>query len=469
MRFLRKAIPACAALALAIVAGCATYRAQPVVPEESAAAFDGRTLDDPGLNSFIARSLPDPSREPAWNLAKLTLAALYFSPDLDVARAKWHASRAAVLTASQVPNPSLQFSVGYVQNPPSGDSPHTRELGVDIPIETAGKRGHRTTRAERLSDAARFDIRNVAWQVRSGVRARLLDWYATTARAAVLAKSVKVQESVAAMLANRLAVGAASSPEENQARITLVQDRVDLANAQRQIEQAKSRLAATIGLPAAALDGVRVSFDAFDRPHPRADYAILRREAVLNRADLLAALSEYAASEAALRLEIARQYPDIHLGAAYTFDMGTNKFTLGLSGVTLPVFNRNEGPIAEAKARRAEIAARFEALQAKVISEVDQAAQADDLARAQLALADSLIRAQRTQLEKLQRSFAAGETDRLALALATHTLHAAESAYVEATAQAQQALGLLEDATQRPLVGELVAIDPEVEPRGAKP
>jgi outer membrane protein TolC len=374
-----------------------------------------------------------------------------------------------VLAAAQVPNPSIRFSVGYAQNPPSGDSPHTRELGVDIPIETAGKRAYRTTRAERLSDAARFDIRNVAWQVRSAVRARLLDLHAAGARAAVLAKSVNVQESVAAMLANRLAVGAASSPEENQARIALAQDRVDLADAQRQLERWKSGLAAAIGLPAAALDGVNVYFETFDRPHPRADYTILRRDAVLNRADLLAALSEYAASEAALRLEIAKQYPDVDLGAAYTFDMGTNKFTLGLSGLALPVFNRNEGSIAEAKARRAEVAARFEALQAKVIGEVDQAARAGDLARAQLALADSLIQAQRTQLQKLQRTFAAGETDRLALALATHSLHAAELGYVDAATRAQQAIGQLEDATQRPLVGELVDIDAEAQPRGARP
>ncbi len=469
MQSLRKAIPVCAAVALAVVTGCATYRAQPLVAEESAAAFDRRTLDDPGLRSFIARSHPDPSGLRAWDLATLTLAALYFSPDLDVARAKWQVTRASVLAAAQIPNPSIQFSVGYVRNAPSGDSPHTRDLGIDIPIETAGKRGYRTTRAESLSDAARFDIRNVAWQSRSGVRARLLDWGAAQARAAILAKNVKVQESIASMLARRLALGAASSPEENQARIALAQDRVDLANALRQADQAKSRLAAAVGVPAAALDRIDVSVDPFDRPHPRVDYAILRRDAVLNRADLLAALSDYAASEAALRLEIAKQYPDVHLGAAYSYDMGTNKFVLGLSGVTLPVFNRNEGPIAEAKARRGEVAARFEALQAKVIGEVDQAARAQESGRTQLALAASLVQAQRTQLRKLQRTFDAGETDRLSLALATHALHAAELVHADATAQAWQAVGQLEDAAQRPLVGELGDIDAEVDPRGRRP
>jgi outer membrane protein TolC len=35
---------------------------------------------------------------------------------------------------------------------------------------------------------------------------------------------------------------------------------------------------------------------------------------------VLAALADYAASEAALRLEIAKQYPDIHLNPGYQLD-----------------------------------------------------------------------------------------------------------------------------------------------------
>jgi outer membrane protein TolC len=297
----------------------------------------------------------------------------------------------------------------------------------------------------------------------------LLDWYAAAARAAVLGNEVEVQQSIVAMLGKRLALGAASSTEENQARIALTQSQVDLARARRQIEEAKSRLAAAIGLPAAALDTIRVRFDEFDRDLPQLDTGTVRRYAVLNRADLLAALSEYAASESALRTEIAKQYPDLQLGPAYTFDMGINKFALGLSSLALPIFNRNEGPIAEARAHRAELAAKFEALQAKVIGEVDQALQADDSARRQLALADSLLEAERSQFERVKRSFAADEVDRLTVALAAHALHAAELAQRDASTRAREAIGELEDAAQRPIVGELTDVDLESAPRGAKP
>jgi outer membrane protein TolC len=237
----------------------------------------------------------------------------------------------------------------------------------------------------------------------------------------------------------------------------------------RRTEEAKSRLAAAIGVPAAALDGVTVSFDGFRRTHGDVDPGRLRREALLHRPDLHAALLLYAASEAALQTQIANQYPDLRLGPAYTFDMGTNKFALGVSGLTLPVFNRNEGPIAEAEAHRAEAAAKFEELQAAVIGEVDRAVRADGAARRQLLLADSLYAARRLQLDKLRRTFSAGETDRLAVERAARSLHVAEIAHADSVVAAQQATGRLEDALERPLSSEPLDVGAELEPRGAQP
>jgi outer membrane protein TolC len=66
-------------------------------------------------------------------------------------------------------------------------------------------------------------------------------------------------------------------------------------------------------------------------------------------------LAEYNASQSALQLEIAKQYPDIHLNPGYEFDQGDNKWSPGLT-VTLPILNQNKGPIAEAEAKRTEAA-----------------------------------------------------------------------------------------------------------------
>ena len=76
-----------------------------------------------------------------------------------------------------------------------------------------------------------------------------------------------------------------------------------------------------------------------------------REQALLGRADILAALAEYAASQSALQLEMAKQYPDIHLNTGYEYDQGLQKWGLLGLGTELPLLNRNQGPIAEASAR----------------------------------------------------------------------------------------------------------------------
>ena len=121
--------------------------------------------------------------------------------------------------------------------------------------------------------------------------------------------------------------------------------------------------------------------------------AEVRRNALVARADVLAALSDYAAAESALQLEIARQYPDIHFGPTYQFDQGDNMWSLALSA-ELPLVNRNQGPIAEAKAHRAEAAARLNALQAKVLAEIDGAVESFHATETNLAMIENLAAAQ---------------------------------------------------------------------------
>ena len=128
-----------------------------------------------------------------------------------------------------------------------------------------------------------------------------------------------------------------------------------------------------VGVPVQALANIRLEFDLQRGPESVKELtsAEIRRTALTSRADVLGALAEYAASQAALQLEIAKQYPDIHLQPGYEFDQGDNKWGIGVS-LELPVLNQNQGPIAEAKAKREEAAAKFTELQAKVMGEIDR-------------------------------------------------------------------------------------------------
>ena len=177
--------------------------------------------------------------------------------------------------------------------------------------------------------------------------------------------------------------------------------------------------------------------------------AAARRQALTNRADVLSALSDYEASQATLQIEIAKQYPDIHLGPGYQMDQNSNKWTL-LFGATLPAFNRNQGRIGEAEARRQLAAAQVEAVQARALGAIDRALAVYRAALAKVAVAEQIIGELQTAEQTAQRQLTAGEISQLDLGIVQVELAGRELARLEALAQAQQALGDIEDAMQRP-------------------
>jgi len=442
---------------LTLLAGCAIqpYHARPLDPAALAKSYETRTLDSAALREFIQTNLgrdvtPWPPK--SWSGKMLTLAAFYYSPDLDAARAKWGTARAGMVTAAQRPNPALLLPFHHTSDS-TGNSPWTYGLGLDIPVETAGKRGYRMAQAQQLSDAARFSIGSVAWQLRSRLRAQLLKLYGARQTISILKQQIEVQRQIAKMLEQRLAAGEASATGVNRQRISLVRSRADLANAQGQMENARAQVASAIGVPVDALDGIHFDFAEFDRIYPDIPARDAQRQALLNRADLLGALAQYQASQNALQLAIANQYPDIHLGPGYLWDQGATKIAFGVSAIALPILNQNQGPIAEAKARRAEAEAKVISLQARAIDQTGRALVAYRAALKALSQSEVLLSAQEQQLSSAQKLYKSGETGRLSLALAHRALFAVLLVRQGALTQVQQSLGRLEDALERPLDG----------------
>jgi len=282
------------------------------------------------------------------------------------------------------------------------------------------------------------------------VRVNLLDFAAANRRSALLESQLAVQERIVKLLEQRLAVGAISQLELTTARIAVNRTRLELGDARLKRAEAHGRLAESLGVSVSALDGVELLFDFSERAVDGLTSTEARQIALRGRSDILGALSDYAATEAELRLQIAKQFPDVHLNPGYQFDQGDNKWTLGLT-FELPVLNQNQGPIAESKARREEAAARFTELQAKVISEIDRAVAAYRVAREQLATSDSLLAAERQQQQSVEAQLKAGAVDQLDMLNVQLELGVATLAQLDGQARLQQSLGALEDALQRPM------------------
>jgi outer membrane protein TolC len=161
-------------------------------------------------------------------------------------------------------------------------------------------------------------------------------------------------------------------------------------------------------------------------------------------------LADYAASQSALQLEIAKQYPDIRLGPGYEYDQGLHKWGLSVATDFLPVFTRNQGPIAEAEAKRAEAAARFLALQVQVIGDIDRAVATLASSQSQVRQIEVLLETQRQHVQAVERMVQAGAADQYELRSAQLEAATTEVARLDALVKVQQALSQLEDAMQYP-------------------
>jgi outer membrane protein TolC len=206
-------------------------------------------------------------------------------------------------------------------------------------------------------------------------------------------------------------------------------------------------------VPAHAVAGVKLSLDAFERPPtPRENLASgeLRRRALTGRTDVQAALAEYDAAESALQLALANQYPNLTLGPGYIYDAGLNRFGIA-PAVELPLFNQNQGQIAEAVAKREQAAATFTVLQARIVGAIDTSLAAYQASTRELAAADALLAYARRREDKLSASFRAGQVDRPSLIMGELETAGVGLARLDAVVQQRQALGALEDALQVPL------------------
>jgi len=433
------------------MAGCVRFQPRPVSASLMLDAFEARTLERADLGDYLSTNGLAASWPLAqWDLPALTLAAFFYHPDLDVARAQLAVSRGELKGAGERPNPSLHIAPGYNSSGTAGALSYwIADVALTIPVETAGKRGYRVAQARHLSDSARLNVAQTAWQVRRGVRASLLELCSSQENEALARRQQELQAEAATLLQAQADAGEVSRMEVARVRILEQSSGLAVLTAQQKQAAARLRIAAAIGVPSKALEHASFAFDAVRHIPPLPPAVELRRTALLERADLLAALAEYEARQAALQLEIAKQYPDIELGPGYQYDQGEDKWALGIT-VTLPVFNRNQGAIAEAEARRAEAEAKFKALQVRVIGEVEQADSAYRSALKKMSAAQRLA-AGLEQKEKAELALrAAGELSRLEVVADRIERAAIEQACLDARLEALQALGDLEDALQIP-------------------
>lgn len=425
------------------LASCTPFKARPLSAETSSTDFSGRSLSDPGLRRFL---LENQAGGGSWTVDRLSLAAAYFHPDVALARAEADEVASGIKTAQMRPNPVFTFMPQYASFRAPVFTPWFLGPGLSVPIETAGKRSKRTEQALAAAEAARWRVSARAWAARSRVRAAMLELHGARENIRLLETEQALHDEAIKKLTAQMEAGDVSPFELTQARLMLNRTRLALQDARRIADTGEARLAAAVGLPLTAIQSIRLDFSAF---HRLPESGNSRQLALTRRADLMALLSDYAAAEAALKVELARQYPDVNLMPGYDYNSGQNRWQLGMN-VALPL-NRNRGPIAEAEARRVTAEKRFLAQQAAIQGELDIALAAYQASSAKATTAMQLAREADAASDTTKKMVEGGNVSALELTRRQIEASAAKVALMAANLEAQTAAGALEDAMQSPL------------------
>jgi outer membrane protein, heavy metal efflux system len=440
--------------ALGLGACMSTPPPAPLSPSASAVVFSARRLEQ-------TADLPPP--QTGWDRAQWLSAALQLNPQLAEARSRVAAAAAGERTAAQRANPTVNLFAEYVDIA-THSAAWLYGLSLDFLLRRPGERARAIDYAAIETALSKSDLTESVWSVRAALRQSLLDVAASRDEAALLADLIGARQTLLA--ADRARVDAGDI-----ARAQMLADELELNHAQQRLRQAQARgadamarLAAAVGVPVAALDGIPVRWEDWSDISALgvATSADWRAAALIGRPEIMHALGEYDLAEISLQNEVAKRWPQLHLTPGYAWggngvrEDPLNDFSqetaLGLN-FELPIFNQHQGPIGEALARRAAAGQHLIAVQADLFEQIDRAEQAWLRARAAWDDAAAVVAIAQRQQGAEQRSLAAGAGDRSSVASARVAASEAQLLQLAAAYDAESVLGSLEDAYRRPLQG----------------
>lgn len=460
----------CAPL-LASVLLCACPARLPYQPADLeddtvAAKFADRAADDRSLAELVRASGYDDEWPPErWRLDTLTLLALYFNPDIDVARAQALASSAALATAARRAPLSVALAAENHSREVDGE-PWSLGVAVGIPVGRQARRDAQLERATYIADAAAIEIAAAMWRVRALVRDAVIDLTASSQRTRLLEQQVLTHRELTRLLQRRVEAGMLSARELGRERTALATAQTQLAIERSTYAGAYGDLAGALGLPLQTVQSLTIAKNAFNQMADVPDSNAARATALRNRLDVHVRLLEFGAADAEVKLAVAEQYPLVTIEPGFFWDQGDNIWSL--ASLVIPPASA-QAKVREAQLRREVAARRFTALQVHVISDVESAREVLLVTRRSVTAAQQIVAQAERQFERVRRYFESGSGNRVELMTARLNAVQARQHLLDAQIAWRKSVARFEDAVQLPLLSDFLKLPGEKNMAGAQP
>ena len=432
---LTKFLPFLIILLVIAVSGCMDYDNDTSWSEPRPLGQDFSTFQPPKKPPTTVQYAPEVA-EPndVITLRQALALALVHNPELRAFSWEVRASEARRLQASLLPNPEIEVEVEEVGGTGERSGFDAAETTIQLGqlIELAGKPSKRKRVASLESELAGWDYEAKRLDVLTEVTHAFVKVLAVQERLTLAEELVQLSEQILNTVTQRVEAGKDSPVEKTKAQVALANARIEQKQSHQRLVSARKQLAATWGSISPVFEGVTGQLDV---TFPIPSETELRRLLAQNP-DLARWAIEMQRRRAALELEKANAItdPKIFVGMQRFNEVDDTAVVFGLS-IPIPISNRNQGRILEAKYNIAKARRQRGAVEANLYVALADAYQALSSAFVEATdLKNEVLPGAQSAFDATRRGYREGKFDYLMVLDAQRTFFYTRARYIESLA-----------------------------------
>lgn len=401
----------------------------------------------------------DPS-EPIADSAELTgaitlrdalAAALSSSPELASLSWATQSQEARALQQGLLPNPEVSVETEDFGGSGERKAFDANQTTISLAqlVELGGKRSKRKALAKLETTLSSWDFETKRVAVLSDTTKAFLLVLALQERGELFKELESLSAESVRSVASTVRSGAVAPTEEDRAVVNLERVQLEARRSLTELDAARALLAASWGATTPSFTAVVGDLSIAPAPPSLASLQALAPESP----ELARWNAEVEAREASLSLERARRVPDVtaSLGARYYADTDDAGLVAQLS-VPIPLFDRNQGSILDARYRIARAASDRRAVEVTVRAQIESAYRALEAASLEVStLRERIIPRATRVFDATRRGYATGLYRYVEVLDAQRTLFEAKRELLEALTSYQLSATDLERLTATPL------------------
>ena len=318
-------------------------------------------------SAALAQAALAPPADPL-TLGRLEQLALENNPTARAALAGIEAARGRARQAGAWPNPVIGYSAEEITTRGSLDPRGAHGFFVEQTIPLGGKLRLNRSMFDRAADEATVRAELQQQRIISSVRTLFYQVLTTERRIEVHERLAALGSEATTVTAQLFNVGAADRPDFLESEIETRRVQLELNAARNQVFALRQQLAAVVGMPDAA---TRPLSGSIDQAIPELERDATLQALIERSPQVRAARAAIARTQAQTSLARRVTYPDIFLrgGAAFNREHGEDTGQpIGWesqieAGISIPLFNRNQGGIVAARAEENAAQAELTRLQ----------------------------------------------------------------------------------------------------------